>query len=297
MKVGIIGLGRMGLGIAVRLQKAGFQIIGYDPSAQAQAEAHKENISLSPSLESLGSQVSVIWLLVPQGQLIDDILIQLKSVLQKNTILIDAGNSKYTDSQRRAQEMASAGFYFIDCGTSGGVHGKEQGYSLMLGGDKKIYEQLIPQWKAIAAPQGYAYMGPSGAGHFVKMVHNGIEYGLLQAYAEGFQLLKEGPFKDLNVTEIAQVWNHGAIIRSWILELTQEIVKKQPAWESISGAIKENGTGAWTVETAQQYKIPVPVIEKSLEVRAWSRKTGGNFATKLIALLRNAFGGHPYDHT
>ena len=164
----------------------------------------------------------------------------------------------------------------------------------MIGGQQEIYNKLIPVFKAIAAPDGFGYIGPSGAGHFVKMVHNGIEYGLLQAYGEGFQLLREGPYQKLDLVEITRIWSHGAVIRSWLLDLAHDIFKKDQYLKDIKGELAEGGTGAWTVQTAHEYKVPVPVIEKSLEVRAESRKTGGNFATKCIALLRHAFGGHPY---
>ena len=293
MKIGIIGLGRMGLGFAYRLHKEGFAIQGYDPSPEAQQHARKEKIVIAPTMNALVQECSVIFLLVPAG-LIDQIIAAILAHVQKNSIIIDAGNSKYTDSQQRAALLAHHTIHFIDCGTSGGVHGKEAGYCLMIGGDKKIYDQLVPAFTALAEKNGCAYVGPSGAGHFVKTVHNGIEYGLLQAYGEGFHLLREGPFKDIDLAQISDLWNHGAVIRSWILELAHTVLEKDQKMTEICGALSENGTGQWTVDTAHEYKIPVPVIEKSVEVRAWSRKTGGNYATKLIALLRNAFGGHTF---
>lgn len=294
MKIGIIGLGKMGMGIAARLQKATFSVIGFDPSPPAQEEAQAHGIDVAPSLKELAQSCTVIWLLVPAGPLIDTIIVQLAPLVSANTIIIDAGNSIFTDSIRRAQELKARNLHFIDCGTSGGIHGKEDGFSLMIGGDQTIYEKLMPLWKAVAAPQGYGYVGPSGAGHLVKTVHNGIEYGLLEAYGEGFQLLREGPYKELDLAEITRIWCHGAVVRSWLLEQAHEIFKKDQHLTTVSGQLDENGTGQWTVNVAKEYKIPVPVIEKSVEVRAWSRKTGGNFATKVIALLRHAFGGHFY---
>jgi 6-phosphogluconate dehydrogenase len=175
------------------------------------------------------------------------------------------------------------------------VHGKEHGYSLMIGGDKNIYEKLLPLWRALAAPDGFGYVGKSGSGHFVKMVHNGIEYGLMQAYGEGFELLRNGPFKELDLAEITRIWQSGSIIRSWLLQLSHEILKKDQLLEKVSGKVAESGMGKWTVQIAQQLNVSVPVIEKSLEVRAQSRKMGGSFATKVVALLRNAFGGHEYE--
>jgi 6-phosphogluconate dehydrogenase len=214
--------------------------------------------------------------------------------VQAEDIIIDGGNSKFSDSMRRAQELVKENIYFIDCGTSGGIHGSENGFCLMIGGDKTAYDRIEPLSKVIATPGGYAYCGPSGAGHYVKMIHNGIEYGILQAYAEGFHLLKDGAFKNehLNLEKIASVWNHGSVIRSWILELVQDIMKEDPTLEDIKGTVASTGMGLWTVEEAHQSKIPVPVIEESLNVRKWSEKTGGNYATKVVAMLRNKFGGH-----
>ncbi len=294
MNVGIIGLGRMGAGIGARLIKAGFTVVGYDPSVEAQKEAEKEGIKPAATLAQCVQQSSVLWLLIPAGSLVDTIIAQIKAVIVPGTIIIDAGNSKFTDSVRRSKELAQHNIAFIDCGTSGGVHGKKDGYSLMIGGEKEVYETLVSLFKAIAAPQGYGYVGPSGAGHFVKMVHNGIEYGLLQAYGEGFHVVREGPYNNLDLVEITRIWSHGAVIRSWLLEQAHDIFKHDQQLKDIKGDIAESGTGAWTVETAHELNIPVPVIEKSLEVRAWSRKTGGNFATKTIALLRHAFGGHAF---
>jgi len=293
MKIGIIGLGRIGSAIGYRLVQAQFDVIGYDPSSDAQHTSVKEGIT-SVSLDELAAQAEVIWLLVPAGELIDTILKYIAPLVKKNTIIIDAGNSNYKDSQRRAQELISKQVNFIDCGTSGGIQGKEQGFSLMIGGKQEIYEKLIAQLTAIAAPQGYGYVGPSGAGHWVKTVHNGIEYGLLQAYSEGFQVLRQGPYHNIDLAEITRIWLHGAVIRSWLLQLSHEIFEKDQSLETINGELAENGTGIWMVQVAKEHTIPVPVIEKAVEVRAWSRKTGGNFATKVIALLRHAFGGHPY---
>lgn len=294
MNVGIIGLGRMGSGIATRWLEKGYTVIGYDVDAVHAKEAQELGVTTVKSAVEVAYHARIIWLMVPAGPIVDAVLKELMPRLEPGDIIIDGGNSKFTDSIRRAQQLAAHQIFFLDCGTSGGLYGREQGYSLMVGGDQQAYETVYPLLVTIAAPGGLGRVGGSGAGHYVKMVHNGIEYGLLQAYAEGFQLLKEGSFKDqqLDLHAISDIWLHGAVIRSWILELAQDIFERDQQFKHISGEIQESGTGRWTVEEAQSHNIPVPVIEESLKVREWSRKTGGNYATKLVALLRNAFGGH-----
>lgn len=293
MNVGIVGLGRMGSEIAYRLHKHGFTVFGFDVVAPSVAVIQESNITIVSSLQALAAQSDIFWLMVP-AQAVDETLQGILPHVKSSHIIIDGGNSHYLESMRRAQQCLQKNIEFLDCGVSGGILGKEQGFSLMIGGNKKSFERCESLFKALAAPQGYAYLGRSGAGHYVKMIHNGIEYGLLQAYSEGFQLIKQGSFKgdDLDLVAITKVWNNGAVIRSWILELSQNIFEKDQKFTHISGAIEEHGTGRWTVDEAHKYHIPVPVIEESLKVRAWSRKTGGNYATKIIALLRHAFGGH-----
>lgn len=296
MKVGIIGLGKMGQAIAYRAIKAGFELFGFDVNADSCAIAEKMGVNIVKSIEDfVDKNIHIFWLMVPQGELVDKIIAQLHPILKKEDVIVDGGNSKFSDSMRRAQELALNNIYFVDCGTSGGVHGRETGFCLMVGGDKKAYGYIEPLLQAIAMQGGYAHLGPSGAGHYVKMVHNGIEYGLLQAYAEGFHLLKSGEFKDehLDLATIAALWNHGAVIRSWILELVFNIMKEDPGLEDIKGNVASTGMGKWTVEQAHKEHIPVPVIEQSLKVREWSEKMGGNYATKIVAMLRNQFGGHP----
>ncbi len=300
MNIAIIGLGRMGQALAYRAVKSGFSVFGFDVSAESCAAAAQEGVKTVAHMDDLAHKdIRVFWLLVPQGELVDKVIAQLKPLLKAGDIIVDGGNSKFSDSMRRAQELALDDIYFIDCGTSGGIHGRENGFCLMVGGDKKAYDILEPFLKAVAAPQGYAYVGPSGAGHYVKMVHNGIEYGILQAYAEGFHVLKDGQFKDehLDLENIAHLWNHGSVIRSWILDLVDDIMKEDPKLNDIKGNVAATGMGQWTVEEAHAMKIPVSVIEKSLEVREWSEKTGGNYATKIVAMLRNKFGGHAVTKT
>jgi 6-phosphogluconate dehydrogenase len=296
MNIAVIGLGRMGSAVAYRLVKAGYHVTGFDLDATLCAQAHAMGVVIASNISACIANASLVWLMVPAGQVVDAVLRDILPHVQQGAIIVDGGNSKFTDSQRRAQQLAQRGLVFLDCGTSGGVHGKEHGFSLMVGGDKASYDRLIPVFTALAAPEGFGYVGPSGAGHYVKMVHNGIEYALMQSYAEGLQLIKDGSFKEqeLDLYEITRIWNHGAVIRSWLLELTQNIMHTydDAALERVSGAIEESGTGQWTVQEAQAHNVPVKLIEDALAIRAQSRATGGDYATKLVALMRNAFGGH-----
>jgi 6-phosphogluconate dehydrogenase len=298
MKVGIIGLGKMGNGVAARLRDAGHEVIGFDYSQAACQAARDMGVTIMPDLDTFARETAVAWLFVPAGDPVDAVLKSLMA-MSAHAIIIDGGNSKFTDSMRRAAECQQKNIYFLDCGTSGGVFGRENGYSLMVGGDEHAYKKVLPLLQAVATPGGVGHVGPSGAGHYVKMVHNGIEYGLMQAYAEGFDLIKNGSFKEqnLDLEKITGIWLHGSVIRSWLLELAHTIFKKDQRLDSIGGDIQESGTGSWTVDDAHKNKIPVPVIDQALKVRAWSRTTGGNYATKIVALLRNAFGGHSVTHT
>lgn len=293
MKISVIGLGRMGHAIAFRLMGAGHDVWGFDTDSNNLKLASDIGVNISSTVQELASKVNVFWLMVPAGEIVDNVINQLSNVLKPGDIIVDGGNSHFSDSVRRYKMLKETQVNFVDCGTSGGVHGKELGFSLMVGGDKKIFDNLEPIFKALAAPGGYAYMGPAGSGHYVKMVHNGIEYALLQSYAEGFHLLKDGEYKDLDLAKISDVWNHGSIIRSWILDLAHNVFINDQDFSNISGQIGENKTGRWTLDEANDKNVPVDLIERSLEIRALSRKTGGNYATKIVALLRNQFGGHP----
>ena len=292
MKLAVIGLGRMGAAIAHRARNARYCVLGYDPNVMIQKEMQEAGIQIYESVDELAREADVIWLMVPAGKIVDETLAKIVPSCKPGTIIIDGGNSNFNDSVRRAKELALKEIHFLDCGTSGGIHGQKNGFCLMVGGDFASYQKIEPLLKVIATEGGCAHVGPSGAGHYVKMIHNGIEYGMLQAYAEGFHVLREGDYKDLDLQQIAQLWQHGAIIRSFLLELAVDVFKEDQNLASIDGKIQEGGTGAWTVENAHKNNIPVPVIEVSLQVRAESRKTGGNFASKLIQMLRNAFGGH-----
>jgi 6-phosphogluconate dehydrogenase len=295
MKIGLIGLGRMGHAIAWRLIKGGHEVWGFDGDANTLKTACVDGVKPASSIKNLANNVNIFWLMVPAGDPVDTVINELVKYTKPSsaTVIIDGGNSNFKDSVRRYQALKSPNIDFLDCGTSGGLHGKEIGFSLMVGGDKAVFENLDPIFKSIAASGGYAYMGPAGAGHYVKMIHNGIEYALLQSYAEGFQLLKEGRYKDLDLEKISDVWNHGSIIRSWILELAHDVFAHDQNLTEISGKIGENKTGQWTLDEAKEQNIPVDLIERSLQIRATSRKTGGNYATKIVAMLRNRFGGHP----
>jgi 6-phosphogluconate dehydrogenase len=292
MKLGVIGLGKMGIAIAYRALNAGISVIGYDTNQETARDASKIGVVIVPTIAALTQEVSTIWLMIPHGTLIDTVLENIHSAATHERIIIDGGNSNFNDSIRRSAYLKQHNITFLDCGTSGGLHGKEHGFSLMIGGDHDAYSQLTPLWQAVAAPQGFAYMGVSGSGHYVKMVHNGIEYALMQAYAQGFHLLKEGHFKDLDLATITSVWSHGSIIRSWLLTLSHEIFVHDQSLADVSGVVAQSGMGEWTVQEAHAHKVPVSLIEDALAIRYLSEKTGGNFATKVVALLRNKFGGH-----
>lgn len=293
INIAVIGLGRMGRAISYRLHAHGYTVIGYDPSDNARAEVKKEGMHVVSTLHDACKYASIVWMMVP-SDVVDQVLNEVKLFVPHNTIIIDGGNSNYSDSVRRAEELFTAGIQFLDCGTSGGIHGKDNGFCLMIGGNKAVYEQLVPLFMAVAAPDGHAYIGKSGAGHYVKMIHNGIEYALMEAYAEGFQLIKEGSFAahNLNLKEIARVWNTSSVVRSWLLHLLYEILAQDHQFATISGRVPHTGMGLWTVQDAQASNVPVPVIKEALSVRIESQHTGGSYATKIVALLRNKFGGH-----
>jgi 6-phosphogluconate dehydrogenase len=297
MRVGIIGLGKIGGAVAERLVLAGHEVYGYDTAADAATKVQDAGATYVESLEQLAKHVRVYWLFVPAGEIIDDILRELLPHMKAGDIIIDGGNSKYTDSMIRARMLALSSIFFLDCGTSGGLQGRGNGFCLMVGGDQDAYTKIRPLLEDVATQGGVAHVGQSGSGHYVKMVHNAIEYGMMQAYAEGMHLLKEGSFKDqyLNLEEITRIWQHGSIIRSWLLELIHSIVERDQKLEHVVGYIDETGTGRWAIEDAHRHNIPVPVIQSAVDARAQSRETGGNnYAAKLVALLRYEFGGHPY---
>jgi 6-phosphogluconate dehydrogenase len=299
MKLGMIGLGKMGCAIASRLVGAGHEVIGYDPSADACGAACQQGIIIVESPAAVAQHQlwnhdrRVIWLMVPAGPAVDENIFALVPHLHTGDVIIDGGNSHFSDTRVRAQQCAQHNISFIDVGVSGGLQARELGFCLMVGGERAVYENLRPLFDIVAMSGGHACVGPSGAGHYVKMVHNGIEYGLLQTYAEGLQLLHENKTcPHLDVDNIISLWQHGAIIRSWVLTLVQYALAQDPKLHHTSGVIEEGGTGRWVAQEAEKNKIQVPVLQAALQVRERSRAGEMSYATKLIARLRNVFGGH-----
>jgi 6-phosphogluconate dehydrogenase len=293
MEIGIIGLGRMGMNIGARLERRGHTAFGYDVSADKRPTAEDAGIKWRSSVEELGAalhQSRVIWIMVPAGQPVDDAISKILSSTEPGDIIIDGGNSYYKDSIRRAEELKEHGIKFLDCGTSGGIWGLVEGFCLMVGGDQEAYQLVEPILTALAPDGGCRLVGPSGAGHFVKMVHNGIEYGLLQAYGEGFEILHSSQF-DLDLQSTAELWNRGSVIRSWLLELAAHAFASDPDLERIAGYVEDSGEGRWTVFEAIDKDVPAPVITLSLLTRLRSRQEE-SFSAKFIAALRHEFGGH-----
>ena len=293
MELGMIGLGRMGANMTERLVLGGHRVISYDRSPEAvQRVVDKGAVgvnSLGDFVKQL-SQPRAIWLMVPSGDPVDQTIDQLLPTLAKGDILIDGGNSNYKHSIRRADKLKSQGVHFVDAGTSGGVWGLQNGYCMMIGGEKEIVDRLAPIFTTLAPPDGYLHVGPNGAGHFVKMIHNGIEYGMLQAYGEGFELLKASQY-ELDLGKISHLWNQGSVVRSWLLELAEDAFEKDPKLASIRGYVDDSGEGRWTVEEAIEKSVPAPVLMLSLFARFASRQED-SFSAKVIAALRNEFGGH-----
>ena len=292
MELGMIGLGRMGGNMVLRLLKGGHRVVVYDrdPSAiERHVEAGgKGAVSFADLAEKLQAPRAV-WMMVPAGAVEETIQALLPS-LAPGDILIDGGNSNFRDSMRRAEALSGKGIHYLDAGTSGGVWGLTVGYCLMVGGDRAAFDRIEPLLRALAPEDGYLYTGRSGSGHFVKMVHNGIEYGMMQAYAEGFEILNASGF-DLDLAQIARLWNHGSVVRSWLLELAQAALEKDPRMEGIEGYVEDSGEGRWTVAQAIDTDVPAPVITLSLIERLRSRQKE-SFGNKLLAALRNEFGGH-----
>ena len=293
MELGMIGLGRMGANMTERLVRGGHRVISYDRSAEAIQRVVDVGGVGAHSLLDFVKQLTpprIIWMMVPSGAPVDQTIEQLLPNLAAGDILIDGGNSNYKDTIRRAAALKIQGINFVDAGTSGGVWGLELGYCMMIGGEKTIIDLLEPIFKTLAPPDGYLHVGSSGAGHFVKMIHNGIEYGMLQAYGEGFELLNAAQF-ELDLGKIAHLWNQGSVVRSWLLELAESALQKDPKLTGIKGYVEDSGEGRWTVEEAIERSVPAPVLALSLFARFASRQQD-SFAAKVIAALRNEFGGH-----
>jgi len=277
-----------------RLLAGGHSVAVYDLSRDARRAAAAKGASDAASLDDLARALApprAVWVMVPAGNPTEETIRALASLLAGNDVIIDGGNSYYKDDVRRADELKPRGIHYLDVGTSGGVWGLKHGYCLMIGGERPIFERLEPAFKTLAPPDGYAYVGGHGAGHYVKMIHNGIEYGLMQAYAEGFELLHASEFQ-LDLAAIAHLWNQGSVVRSWLLELAELALRADPRLEGIKGYVEDSGEGRWTVEDALEKNVPAPTIALSLFGRFRSRQ-GDPFADRMLAALRNAFGGHP----
>jgi len=293
MKIGFVGLGKMGFNMVHRLLNNQHEVVVWNRSADSIREIEKLGATGSTSLQDLTGKLpgrKVVWIMVPAGKAVDNTLDMLLELLNENDIIIDGGNSYWRDTQQRAEKAAAKGVIFLDCGTSGGVWGLQNGYCLMYGGVKEAAEYVEPVFKSLAPENGSVYCGPSGTGHMVKMVHNGIEYGMMQAYAEGFEILEKAPY-DLNLTKIADAWQYGSVVRSWLLELAVNALKDDPKLEQLKDYVQDSGEGRWTVQTAIDFDVPAHVITASLFTRFQSRQQE-SFAMKMLAALRNQFGGH-----
>jgi 6-phosphogluconate dehydrogenase len=277
----------MGSGMTDRLRQAGHDVKTFDPGVE----------STAGSLEELAGQLDAprhVWLMIPAGEITENAFRELLGILEQGDAIVDGGNSNFRDSQRRAAEAAERGLYFVDCGVSGGIWGLREGFALMAGGEAEPIGRLQPILEALAPEGGYAHVGPSGAGHFVKMIHNGVEYGLMQAYAEGFDLMQASEF-DLDLAAIAELWRHGSVVRSWLLDLLARALQEDPNLEGIKGYVEDSGEGRWTVEQAIETAVPLHVITAALFERFESRREE-SFAAKVNAALRNQFGGHAVRH-
>jgi len=292
----MIGLGKMGNFMAQRLMKAGHDVIGFDPSGDARkalGEAGGKSVdSLDKLVEAL-QPPRAVWVMVPAGKIVDETVAALKEKLARGDVVIDGGNSNYKDDQRHAAELKPKGIDYVDCGTSGGVWGLKEGYSMMVGGDEKVVDRLKSIFEALAPAKdkGWGRVGPVGSGHFVKMVHNGIEYGMMQAYAEGFAILKHKDEFELELGQIAEIWRYGSVVRSWLLDLTADALQRNPDMQGIAPYVVDSGEGRWTVAEAIDLDVPAPIITASLIERLRSRDSD-SFTDKLLSAMRNEFGGH-----
>ncbi len=296
MDVGMVGLGRMGANMSERLMRGGHRVVGFDPKAEARARVEQSGAGSAESLDALVAMLApprALWLMVPAGAITEATITALLPLLAAGDTVIDGGNSNYKDTQRRARLLADNAMHYVDCGTSGGVWGLAEGYSMMVGGDQPVVDRLRPIFETLApAPdQGWGRVGPVGAGHFAKMVHNGIEYGLMQAYAEGFSIMQHKPDFALDLHQVAEVWRHGSVVRSWLLDLIAHALEKNPTLDGISPYVADSGEGRWTVAEAIDLDVPAPVITLSLLTRLASRDAD-SFSDKLLAAMRHQFGGH-----
>ena len=296
MEIAMIGLGRMGANMAQRLMRGGHKVVGYDPAEAARAMLEKNGAATAASLEQMVAKLKApraVWLMVPAGEITDNTIANLMPLLAAGDTIIDGGNSNYRDTQRRAAMTAQRKIQYVDSGTSGGIWGLAEGYSLMIGGDEAVVERLRPIFETLAPAknQGWGRVGPVGSGHYTKMVHNGIEYGLMQAYAEGFSILQHKSEFKLDLHQIAEIWRYGSVVRSWLLDLTAIALEKNPTLKGIAPYVADSGEGRWTVADAIELGVSAPVITLSLLERLRSRDND-SFSDKLLAAMRNQFGGH-----
>jgi 6-phosphogluconate dehydrogenase len=293
MQIGLVGLGKMGFNLARNIQSKGHEVVAYDINEASLTSISQYGVKPVRSLKELAESVTskrVIWLMIPAGDLVDKTIEELKNYLSVGDIVIDGGNSFFKDSVRRGKDLQALQIDYLDCGTSGGTEGALNGVCAMIGGNRFAFNHCEPLFKDISLKDGYLYCGASGSGHYVKMVHNGIEYGMMQAIAEGFEVMHKSEFK-LDLEKVAGVWNHGSVVRSWLMELTENALKKDPGLESIKGVMHSSGEGKWTLETALEQQIATPVIALSLLMRYRSLQED-TFSGKVVAALRNEFGGH-----
>lgn len=293
MQIGIIGLGKMGYNLALNLKRNNYQVVAHDVNSDFVTKISTEGIATANSLSDLCQQLigrKVIWLMVPAGEIVDVVLQSLLPFLNKYDIIIDGGNSNYKDSKRRYSELKAVNIDFLDCGTSGGTSGALAGACTMIGGEPTVFEYVNEVFKSISVENGCLYTGEAGSGHFTKMVHNGIEYGMMQSIAEGFEVFEQSEY-EIDFEKTAKLFNHGSVVRSWLMELTQNAFSKDPKLESIKGIMHSSGEGKWTLETALDLGVPTPVIALSIMMRYRSQMQD-TFSGKVVAALRNEFGGH-----
>jgi 6-phosphogluconate dehydrogenase len=293
MQIGFVGLGRMGLNMVTRLIRGGHQVAAFDRSADAVAHASSAGATGAASLEALVKALApprAIWVMVPAGDPTESTVTGLAGLLSPDDVIIDGGNTNFNDDVRRAQSLAAKKIHYIDAGTSGGIWGLQEGYCLMVGGEADVCKRLEPIFLTLAPPDGYLRVGDHGAGHYVKMVHNGIEYGLMQAYAEGFELMHEGQYK-VDVGAVAALWNHGSVVRSWLLELAARALAEDRDLKDLEAYVDDSGEGRWTIKEGIDHAIPMPVMTAAVFTRFRSREDNP-FGERLLAALRNQFGGH-----
>ncbi len=301
MEIGMIGLGRMGGNMVQRLLNGGHRVVTYDRSAEAVAASQSQGAVGVSSIEEFVKNLTApkaVWVMLPIGQPTEDTINSLIPLLSAGDTVLDGGNANYKDSMRRAEKLAEHGIDFMDVGTSGGIWGLVEGYALMIGGKKEVFQRLEPIFQTLAPfkDQGLSHVGPAGAGHFVKMVHNGVEYGLMQAYAEGFEIMEAKKEFDLDLGQIAEGWRYGSVVRSWLLDLAAAALVEDPKLESLEAYVEDSGEGRWTVQESIDLAVPAPVITASVQARFRSRQKGP-FGAKMLAALRNQFGGHAVRRT